>query len=285
MATFTDFALHTEELDSPALINALFKANVVETPTDLVGADGFATLKCGSQSALVFIQDSKIHLIKDVPEFRGIKSRDAAQSCFMWSIKNKQLTVCLGSAGSGKTFLASAYAAQSILREDKKVVLLKPTKFVGGDSNAIAAVPGGISEKLEPYTASFEQHMEAILGVDHRLFLSEWEEKRKLEFAAVELCRGRHFANSTVILDEAQNLTFHELTSVISRVDDTSKLIILGDPLQIDLEGVSWEDTGLFRVLDSTAWWHAPFASCIELHTSYRGRLANLANDIILESR
>lgn len=285
MTTFTDHALETVELDTPTIINQLYKHGQVQTPTELIGSDGFSVFKYQSQSALVLVHQDNIFLVKDIPEFSGVKTRDAAQSCFLWSLKNRALTVCLGSAGSGKTYLSTAFAVHSLEKEGKNVVLLKPTRFVGGDSNAIAAVPGGINEKLEPYVESFQQHLRTLVGWGVEQKMMDWQNKRMLEFAAVELCRGRHFANSVVILDEAQNLSFHELSSVISRVDDTSKLIILGDPLQIDTPDTSWEDTGLSKLLDSTAWYTSDFAAAVELHTSYRGKMANLVAEALLELR
>lgn len=285
MTTFTDFALLAHELDDPAIINALFQRGEVQTPTDLLNADGFVTLKYQSQSALALVQGDVTTLVKDIPAFHGVKTRDAAQSCFLWSMQHKQLSVCLGSAGSGKTFLSCAFALEQWEKHSKKIVLLKPTRFVGGESNAIAAVPGDITEKLAPYSESFAQHLRTLIGWGADEKLHQAQQRRELEFAAVELCRGRHFANSIVILDEAQNLGLHELASVVSRCDDSSKLVILGDPLQIDAPDTVWEDTGLFRLLDSVAWNNANFASCIELHTSYRGKLANLVAEVLLESR
>jgi PhoH-like ATPase len=279
----TAFALEHHELDSADIINALFKHKTMETPTFLVGADGFCILKCGSQSALIHVFHDKTTLVTFEADIKGVKPKDAAQRCLFWSLQNKELTVCLGTAGSGKTFISSAFALEQMERSKKKIVLLKPTRFIGGDSNAIAAVPGGITEKLAPYTESFLQHMRNLIGWQADQKLGEMEEHRNLEFAAVELCRGRHFADSIVILDEAQNLSFHELTSIISRVDDSSKLLILGDPLQIDLPGVKWAETGLAMLLESTAWYDASFASVVELETSYRGKMARLAGDAILE--
>lgn len=280
----TDLAIETIELRSSALIDTLFKEGSVLVPEDLKGSDGFLVLRNGQHSCLALMHKDKITLIKDVPEYQGVKAKDAAQRCFLWSLKHKQVTVCLGSAGCGKTFLSSAFALNQLFREELNIVMIKPTRFVGGDSNAIAAVPGGVSEKLEPYTESFLQHIRKILGRDADHFIFQFEENKRLEFAAVELVRGRHFENSIVILDEAQNLNFHELCSVVSRVDDTSKLLILGDPLQIDTD-MEWEDTGLHKLIESEAWYDSDFAAGIELETSYRGRLANLVAEAIAERR
>ena len=116
--------------------------------------------------------------------------------------------------------------------------------------------------------------------ITYALFLDEWEMKGQLEFAAVELVRGRHFENSVVIVDEAQNLSSHELLSLISRVDDSSQLILLGDAQQVDT-GARWDDTGLFQ-LDSRAYWSSKHAR-IRFTRTYRGVLAELASDVLYE--
>lgn len=287
MQSLTEFGLETIELSSPQLIEALYRQGTVELRGAVDGVEelegGFVVLRYGSQSALALVFNQEVQLVKDTLDFQGVKPRDAAQTCFMWALKNRQLTVCLGAAGCGKTYIATAFAVHQMMKQDKKTVFLKPTRFVGGESNAIAAVPGGVAEKLEPYVESFLQHLRSLLGADASNLLGKWQQKRQIEFAAVELCRGRHFANSVVILDEAQNLTFHELCSVISRVDDSSTLIVMGDPLQIDIEGRAWEETGLARLLESSAWWSAPFAVALELETSYRGKLARLVGDALRE--
>lgn len=283
MAATTEFSIEAHEDVDPGIINTIYKNKVASTPSFLIGADGFCILKSGSQSALVHIFQDTMVLVQFEADLKGVRPKDAAQTCLFWSLKNMDLTVCLGTAGSGKTFISSAFALEQWEKHSKKIVLLKSTKFVGGESNAIAAVPGNIAEKLAPYSESFLQHLRGLIGWQADEKLHQAQERRELEFAAVELCRGRHFANSIVILDEAQNLSLHELTSVISRVDDTSKLLILGDPLQIDIPDAMWEDTGLCRLLDSASFSDAPFASVIELETSYRGRMARLAGDAIQE--
>ena len=103
-----------------------------------------------------------------------------------------------------------------------------------------------------------------------------------MEFSAVELCRGRHFEDSIVILDEAQNLSLHELLSVVSRVADSSQLILLGDPQQIDTKR-RWKESGLYQVLNSEAYYESEDVNGIRLETTYRGRLSELASEILYE--
>lgn len=213
---------------------------------------------------------------------QGIKPRDVHQKCFAWSLRNYDLTIGLGAAGTGKTTLAMAYALHLLFREDKNIVLTKPTMFVGGNSNAIAAVPGGVEEKMAPYIESYMVIMRKLLGDDAEHFVHEFLEKGRLTIQPLELIRGMNFDDSVVILDEAQNTTTHELLSFISRVGETSKCIILGDPAQVDIE-LGWRETGLHALISSDTFYDSEIAKGIKLQAQYRGPLAQMAAEVLEE--
>lgn len=236
-----------------------------------------------SQSALVVHKGDTLHLVNPTSKtYQGVEPKDGAQRCFFDALARFKCVVGLGVAGSGKTFMSVAYALHKMFREDKRIVLVKPTYFIGGKSNAIAAVKGDVREKLEPYITSFTAHINKLMGDHGAMFLDEWEMKGQLEFAAVELVRGRHFENSVVIVDEAQNLSAHELLSLISRVADSSQLILLGDSQQIDT-GTRWSNTGLFQFINSDAYWLSEHAGGIRFNKTYRGVLAELASEVLYE--
>lgn len=236
-----------------------------------------------SQSALAVRVGDHLHLVNPASKaYQGVEPKDGAQRCFFDALARFKCVVGLGLAGSGKTFMSVAYALHKMFREDKRIVLVKPTYFIGGKSNAIAAVKGDVREKLEPYITSFTAHINKLMGDHGAMFIDEWEMKGQLEFAAVELVRGRHFENSVVIVDEAQNLSAHELLSLISRVADSSQLILLGDAQQVDT-GTRWRDTGLCQFIDSEAYWASPHAGGIRFNKTYRGVLAELASEVLYE--
>ena len=236
-----------------------------------------------SQSALAVRIGGQLHLVNPASKtYQGVEPKDGAQRCFFDALTRFKCVVGLGLAGSGKTFMSVAYALHKMFREEKRLVLIKPTYLIGGKSNAIAAVKGDVREKLEPYITSFTAHINKLVGDHGAMFVDDWETRGQLEFAAVELVRGRHFENSVVIVDEAQNLSSHELLSLISRVADTSQLILLGDAQQVDT-GARWDDTGLFQFIDSAAYWASPHAGGIRFTRTYRGALAELASEVLYE--
>jgi predicted ribonuclease YlaK len=244
----------------------------------------YVNLRCDMQSMVGYLRgDNTLERIatKDL-SYQGIRPKDLAQTCFAWGLKNKTVNFCLGAAGTGKTTLALSYAVNSLFREERNIILTKPTVFVGTKSNAIAAVPGDERDKLRPYVDSYMPGLEKILGRDTQNFMFQWEESGKLQFRAVELMRGQHFENSVIILDEAQNLSLHELCSVVSRVGENSTIIILGDPAQIDT-GTPWFDTGLYKFADSDSVSVSDLVSLVRLTKQYRGPIAKLCSEVLEE--
>ena len=258
-----------KELEEQVDTNCNF-VNLYSTPT--------------KQSILAHIEGGETLICMETKDlnFQGFKPRDREQSCYFWALKNKQAIFCFGAAGTGKTSIALAYGIRQIFKNDMKLILCKPTIFVGKKSNAIAAVPGDERDKLAPYIDSYMPGIKKILGRNAEDFVFEWEEKDLLEFRAIELMRGQHFENCTLIIDEAQNLSLHELASVLSRVDETSKVIVLGDPAQIDT-GENWLTTGLSMVSNSDAAFYSDLTSMIKLKKQYRGPMAALCQDILEE--
>ena len=245
---------------------------------------GFYVLKAGKKSALAVAVGDQVERVHDAGyEWQGIKPRDKQQLCMFHALANFDLTVVLGAAGTGKTTVATAFALQQAFRHEKTIVMSKPSCFVGGSSNAIAAVPGDAREKIGPYIESFMMALRNILGshAEHHLF--EMEEKNKLMFQPLELIRGLNFDNHVVIIDEAQNTSAHELLSLISRVGQNSQCIVMGDPSQIDMDKMSWRDSGLYKLLQSDAFFDDPICTAIKLKAQYRGPLAELAQDVLDE--
>ena len=277
-----------------SLINRLYKQKRVLLkdlkPEDLEIWDqsesSFYLLKSDdtNQSALVlFWGEDCIELVdtKGI-EFKGSTPRDAPQACMFHSLRARQLTVVLGEAGTGKTTIALAYALHQLFKKDMNIVLCKPTVFVGLKSNAIGAIPGDHREKMSGYIDSYLTSMRRILGDTFEHHLYELEEEGRISFQPLELVRGQQFEKSVVIIDEAQNTSPHELMSIISRLDETSTCVVLGDPYQVDL-GVSFEDTGLGALVSSEALEDSDISAGITLTTNFRGPLALLASDVLKE--
>jgi predicted ribonuclease YlaK len=206
----------------------------------------------------------------------GISPKDSRQSIFTDMLTNNlPVVAAIGPAGTGKTTIAIAHAISQHLSEKKKVYLSKPTSLVGNEDNAFGPVPGGIEEKYAPYISSFTIVLKKILGNKSEEYLKLMISKKDIEYIPVEFTRGCTYENCTFILDEAQNLTWHELKSVVSRMGEGAQLIILGDPQQIDTT-FRLQDGGLYTMLTSRFFLESPVTGCIYLTKQYRGPIAEL---------
>lgn len=278
-----------EIVTSPENINTLYKSGRIYLEVLPDYDNYFFILKtpCGQQSAIAFhdAEDNSLVLVKTKDlGYQGFKPRDAAQSCLFWALKNRELVVALGAAGTGKTTVALAYALNEVFRNGKNLILCKPTCFVGVKSNAIAATPGDHREKLQGYMDSYMIAMRKIVGETFEHHLYQLEEEGRILFKPFELLRGQHFENCIVVIDEAQNTTLHELMTAMSRVGGESTLVIMGDPEQVDTE-IETSDTGLSKLINSEAFAYSDLAVGIQLTAQYRGPLALLASEVLREMK
>ena len=153
--------------------------------------------------------------------------------------------VLAGSAGTGKTFVALYLALESVLERGSphhKVILIRsivPTRDIG-------YLPGSLEEKQAPYEAAYKPMIEQIIGDSagyNRLISS-----KQLEFMTTSFVRGMTLDNAVIIVDEMQNLNFHELDSVITRVGENCRIIFCGDYNQSDFSD-GFEREGIQKFL------------------------------------
>lgn len=138
----------------------------------------------------------------------------------------------LGPAGTGKTYLASAFALKDVLEKNrKKIVLTRPIVEAG---EKLGYLPGTLQEKIDPYVRPvydcMQELMSGMLREDFERFVTSY-----IELAPIAYMRGRTMHNSICIFDEAQNATMKQLILFLTRLGKNSKMIITGDPTQSDL--------------------------------------------------
>ncbi len=210
-----------------------------------------------------------------------ISPKDAKQAVFFDSLLQPDILIsaAIGPAGTGKTTIALAYALSQYMAEKKPIFLCKPTTMVG-EGKAFGPVPGDINEKYAPYLASYEIVLKKIWKEPAgQQFFNTMKEKGHLQFFPIELARGCTFENCTLILDEAQNMSWHETNTMISRMGENSKIIILGDLSQIDT-GMHYKKTGLYAMLSAPPFQDSQISSAIELTTQYRSPVTQLITEV-----
>ncbi|MCI7606067.1 MAG: PhoH family protein [Spirochaetales bacterium] len=152
------------------------------------------------------------------------------QKEFINALASNQIIFASGPAGTGKTFLAIAYALEEVFSGRKnKIVMTRPVVEAG---ESLGFLPGDLSQKLNPYLRPLYDAMDLLLNPQQ---IKRLEENGTIEIAPLAYMRGRSLNNSVVILDEAQNTTNGQMRMFLTRIGESSTAVITGDPTQIDL--------------------------------------------------
>lgn len=160
-------------------------------------------------------------------------------------IKEDDITVISGQAGSGKTLLAVLYGINALFDgECEKIIITRPTV----SKEEIGFLPGDLKEKMDPWLQPIYHNMDMCVSdsPEKKKHLKKRLEDNDIEIAPISFMRGRTFLRSIVIVDEAQNLTQEQMTMVVGRLGLHSKMIICGDVKQIDLNKNQTSGLGAF---------------------------------------
>lgn len=161
---------------------------------------------------------------------RVIKARTPAQSAYMRAMAAVDLVFGIGPAGTGKTYLAVAYAAHCLERGlVERLILSRPAVEAG---ERLGFLPGDMREKVDPYLRPLYDALYDVLPPEK---VERDIESGVIEIAPLAFMRGRTLANAFVILDEAQNTTSMQMKMFLTRLGENAKMVVTGDPSQIDL--------------------------------------------------
>ncbi len=167
-----------------------------------------------------------------------VAPKTATQAKYLDALSRCEMVFGLGPAGTGKTFLAVAHGAGLLMRgEVDRLVVSRPAVEAG---ERLGFLPGDLNEKVDPYMAPVWEALTDILGADQ---LRRRREKGEIEVAPIAFLRGRTLSHAYVIVDEAQNATRLQMKMVLTRLGEGARMVITGDPSQIDL--VNANDSGL----------------------------------------
>jgi len=254
-----------------------------------------------NQSALVqFRKDEKdqgyFHLLGKIEDVFGIRPRNHKQRFLMEAILDQGIDIvfAMGIAGSGKTLVSLACALEMVLEERyKRLIIARPIIPMGPDPGAL---PGTEFEKVRPWLQPIYDNLEFLVdnlangghGKGKELFHSARDitlqylfDSKVIEVQPLAYIRGRNVSNGIFMIDEAQNLTPHEIKTIITRAGENTKIILTGDIYQIDSPYMTSTDNGLavasekFRMSDQSV------SASLFLDKGERSRLATIAANIL----
>ncbi|MBJ6119750.1 PhoH family protein [Pontibacter sp. BT310] len=271
----------------PNLVNDLYEKGVCEVDKIMPAppADNhFFILKSFKNSILSFYNASEKLLERvDKQAAFGVKPRNAEQTFALHALLNPniKLVSIQGVAGTGKTLLALASALEQ-RRDYKQIYLARP--IVPLSNKDIGYLPGDIKSKLNPYMEPLWDNLKYIqnqFAENSKEYqkIRDMVELEKLMITPLAYIRGRSLSNIFFIVDEAQNLTPHEVKTVISRAGENTKIIFTGDIYQIDTPYLDSQSNGLSYLIDRAK--NHPLYAHVTLTKGERSELANLANELL----
>jgi phosphate starvation-inducible PhoH-like protein len=213
------------------LINKYFLTNIIEKEDIVLSVK--KNLKIEESNVQSFKQ-----LIK-TPK-KSVIARSEKQSEYIKALKENDIIMSLGPAGTGKSFLAVSVAI-TLLMEKKieRVILSRPAVEAG---EKLGFLPGDMKEKVDPYLRPLYDALYELFGADK---IDKKIETGEIEIAPLAFMRGRTLKNCFAILDEAQNATETQIKMFLTRIGENSKLVVNGDPSQVDL--INKRDSGLIK--------------------------------------
>jgi len=188
------------------------------------------------------IEESNVKSFKQLIKTpkKSVIARSEKQSEYIKALKENDIIMSLGPAGTGKSFLAVSVAI-TLLMEKKidRVILSRPAVEAG---EKLGFLPGDMKEKVDPYLRPLYDALYELFGADK---IDKKIEIGEIEIAPLAFMRGRTLKNCFAILDEAQNATETQIKMFLTRIGENSKLVVNGDPSQVDL--INKKDSGLIK--------------------------------------
>ena len=270
-------------------MDSTYLTSVIEQHVGACNPNEFILIQNGT-SKKPFVVRCLGDSVKYVPEhfeLPKVKPRNLEQRLVLDLLmdKNVKLVTCTGCAGTGKTLISLAAGLEQVLEKRKYEMLLvcRPVQPLGKD---IGYLPGTKEEKLEPWIAPIKDNLRFLLTNENgkksktsENTLNYYFEHGIIEIEAMAYIRGRSISNAYILIDEAQNLSAHELKTIVTRVGEGSKIVLTGDIEQIDNLFVDSVSNGLAVAVEKFK--TVPIAGHVSLKHGERSELASIAAKIL----
>jgi len=211
----------------------------------------------------------------------GVKPKNKEQKCGLDLLLNDEIPLVslIGRAGSGKTLMAILAGLEQVLGAEKgrydRIIISRPIQTLGKD---IGYLPGTLEEKMAPWMKPIFDNMQFIMGTD-KTMLEMYMNRGIIEIEALAYIRGRSISNAFVIIDEAQNLTAHEVKTIITRIGENTKIVLTGDIEQIDNIYTNETSNGLTYAIEKLK--HSHLTGHVTFKKGERSKLATEASKLL----
>ncbi|MAL11786.1 MAG: phosphate starvation-inducible protein PhoH, partial [Maricaulis sp.] len=210
----------------------------------------------------------------------GVQARNKEQKFALDMLMNPDLPLVsvIGKAGSGKSLISLAAGLEQVVGAEtryKRLIVSRPVQPMGKD---IGFLPGDMQEKMIPWLMPIQDNLQYLMG-DDRATLEMYVEKGTIEIEALTYIRGRSISNAFIIIDECQNLSAHEIKTIITRVGENTKIVFTGDIEQIDNVYVDATTNGLSYVVEKMK--DQEISGHITLKKGERSKVATIAAAIL----
>ena len=276
---------------SSSQINQFYADKKLPIKLENVPPNSFILGKAGAQKSFLGIyRNNEINPLQyKISEMFGVEPRNSEQAFAIEALLNPSipLVTLTGLAGSGKTFLALMAALSVVWHsplgeqmkeigvvKGKRLVITRTLQPVGRD---LGYLPGSMQDKMAPWLAPIVDNVRQAFG--DVSYFDTMIEKGSIEVAPIPYIRGRTFTDAFIIVDEAQNATIHELKTIITRIGQGSKIVLLGDIDQIDTPYIDKRSNGLSIVIDRFR--NSDLAAHVHLSKGQRSGLATEASSIL----
>ncbi len=241
--------------------------------------EGFIGFIESIENESIFIRDLNRDRLMS-REVWGLRPRNLEQAMAFYLLESPDIDISIltGPAGSGKTLLALACGLQAII-EDKRYSKLIVARSTPPIAEEIGFLPGTEEEKMAPWLAAFDDNLEILHDADESCVgsIQYVKEKANIQFKSLNFMRGRSINNAYIIIDESQSLTQFQLKSIITRVGQNSKIVILGNLAQIDNKYVTPLTSGLTYIVEKFKDFH--HGGIMHINSIERSRLAAFAEE------
>jgi len=211
----------------------------------------------------------------------SVKPRNKEQNFSLNLLMDPEVSVVtlIGKAGSGKTLMAIAAGLEQIIGDRRgiyrRLIVSRPIQPMGKD---LGYLPGTLEEKMSPWLAPIQDNLEYLMGND-KLTLATYVSEGTIEIEALTYIRGRSISNAFIVIDESQNLTKHEVKTILTRVGENTKIVLTGDIDQIDNAYIDETNNGLTYTIEKFK--DFDITGHVALRKGERSKVATLAANIL----